>query len=206
MEKPRFITLEGIEGVGKSTHVEFLSACLLDKGFDVCVTREPGGTKLGEAVREILLHGDNLEISSDAELLLMFAARSQHISNVILPSLNKGEIVICDRFTDASYAYQGGGRGIDTDKIEIIEKWVHKDLTPDLTLLFDASVETGFNRLLKRGKKDRFEEEDRDFFEKIRKVYLQRANDYPDRIKVIDAEKTIPEVQNQISILMESIF
>ena len=179
MEKPRFITLEGIEGVGKSTHVEFLSACLLDKGFDVCVTREPGGTKLGEAVREILLHGDNLEISSDAELLLMFAARSQHISNVILPSLNKGEIVICDRFTDASYAYQGGGRGIDTDKIEIIEKWVHKDLTPDLTLLFDASVETGFNRLLKRGKKDRFEEEDRDFFEKIRKVYLQRANDYP---------------------------
>jgi len=206
MEKPRFITLEGIEGVGKSTHVEFLSACLRDKGFNVCVTREPGGTKLGEAVREILLHGDNLEISSEVELLLMFAARSQHISNVILPSLNKGEIVICDRFTDASYAYQGGGRGIDTDKIEIIEKWVQKDLTPDLTLLFDASVETGFNRLLKRGKKDRFEEEDRDFFEKIRKVYLQRAKAYPDRIKVIDAEKTIPEVQYQISMHMESIF
>jgi dTMP kinase len=206
MEKPRFITLEGIEGVGKSTHVEFLSACLVDKGFDVCVTREPGGTKLGEAVREILLHGDNLEINSEVELLLMFAARSQHISNVILPSLNKGEIVICDRFTDASYAYQGGGRGIDTDKIEIIEKWVQKDFAPDLTLLFDASVETGFSRLLKRGKKDRFEEEDRDFFEKIRKVYLQRAKAYPDRIKVIDAEKTIPEVQHQISILMESIF
>lgn len=206
MEKPRFITLEGIEGVGKSTHVEFLSACLVDKGFDVCVTREPGGTKLGEAVREILLHGDNLEINSEVELLLMFAARSQHISNVILPSLNKGEIVICDRFTDASYAYQGGGRGIDADKIEIIEKWVQKDFAPDLTLLFDASVETGFSRLLKRGKKDRFEEEDRDFFEKIRKVYLQRAKAYPDRIKVIDAEKTIPEVQHQISILMESIF
>ena len=206
MEKPRFITLEGIEGVGKSTHVEFLSALLVDRGLDVCVTREPGGTKLGEVVREILLHGNDLEFSAEVELLLMFAARSQHIDEVILPSLKNGEIVICDRFTDASYAYQGGGRGIDTDKIEIIEKWVQKNLSPDLTLLFDASVETGFNRLLKRGKKDRFEEEDRSFFEKIRKVYLQRAKADPDRIKVIDAEKTIPEVQQQIHMIMESIF
>jgi dTMP kinase len=201
-----FITLEGIEGVGKSTHLEFISTFVQGRDHKVCVTREPGGTRLGESIREILLHGTDLNISADVELLLMFAARSQHIHEVIRPALEGGQVVICDRFTDASYAYQGAGRGIDVDEIRKLETWVQKGLKPDLTLLFDASVDTGFKRITRRGDKDRFEAEDKAFFEAIRGAYLERANAEPDRVKVIDAEKSIPEVQEQIKEVLETIF
>jgi len=205
-DKSGFITLEGIEGVGKSTHVEFIANFFQDKGFEVCVTREPGGTRLGEAVREILLHGNDLNITAPTELLLMFSARYQHIQEVILPALDSGEIVICDRFTDASYAYQGGGRGIAPSEIETMEAWVQKGLKPDLTLLFDAAVATGFERLAARGKKDRFEQEDREFFETIRQTYLDRAKNEPNRIRIVDAEQTIVDVQGQIINILESVY
>ncbi|NNE38251.1 MAG: dTMP kinase, partial [Gammaproteobacteria bacterium] len=145
-------------------------------------------------------------ITPRVELLLMFAARCQHIQDVIRPALDKGEIVICDRFTDASYAYQGAGRGIASADIKTLETWVQQEIKPDLTLLFDAAVETGFARLSARGNKDRFEKEDRDFFETIRQAYLDRANDEPERIRIIDAEQTIPGVQSQINSILESVY
>ncbi len=205
-DKPGFITLEGSEGVGKSTHITSIATYLEEKGYTVCVTREPGGTRLGEAVREILLHGNDLNIAAKTELLLMFAARYQHIEEVIQPALNRGEIVICDRFTDASYAYQGGGRGIASSEIETLETWVQNGLQPDLTLLFDAAVETGFERIANRGGKDRIEQEDRVFFETIRHAYLNRAKEHSHRIKVIDAEQTIPDVQAQLIKVLESVY
>jgi dTMP kinase len=200
-----FITLEGIEGVGKSTQMQFISSEIEDKGFRTLLTREPGGTKLGEAVRNILLNSADLSILPETELLLMFAARSQHIEEVIKPALKLGTIVICDRFTDASYAYQGGGRGISQDSIKILEKWVQKELTPDVTFLFDADVKTGLTRVASRGDSDRFESEDVSFFNRVRQSYLDRAKADPDRIKLINAEQDITGVQNKILTILNKI-
>ena len=167
MKEGLFITLEGVEGAGKTTLVDFIENLLVKTGHDVVKTREPGGTKIGEQIREILLKNENNELSDDTELLLIFAARAQHIKEVIIPSLSSGKTVLCDRFTDASYAYQGGGRGIDESRINLLEKWVQSDLRPDLTILFDLDVTLGLERTKKRSKSDRFEEEKIVFFEKI---------------------------------------
>ena len=159
MKEGLFITLEGVEGAGKTTLVDFIENLLVKAGHNVVKTREPGGTKIGEQIREILLKNENNELTDDTELLLIFAARAQHIKEVILPSLSSGKIVLCDRFTDASYAYQGGGRGIDESRINLLEKWVQSNLRPDLTILFDLDVTLGLERTKKRSKSDRFEEE-----------------------------------------------
>jgi dTMP kinase len=197
-----FITFEGIEGAGKSTLIEFIEKFLLEKGCRVIKTREPGGTKIGEQIREILLNNKNY-IEDDAELLLMFAARAQHIKEVIFPALESKHIVLCDRFTDASYAYQGGGRGIEASRINLLEKWVQGDLTPDLTILLDLDVNVGMKRTVNRGKTDRFESEDSVFFEKIRECYLEIAEDNPQRFRIINAEKPIESVKEQAIIILK---
>ena len=204
MNRGRFITLEGIEGVGKSTHLDFIAARLEASGHKVLVTREPGGTRLGEAIREILLHGGDLGIEPLTELLLMFSARCQHIEEVIRPALKAGVTVVCDRFTDASYAYQGGGRGIAGERIGTLEKLVQGDLVPDLTLLLDASVETGRRRAASRGRADRFESEAAAFFDRVRRVYIERAMREPGRVRLVDAEQGIEAVQAQIAALLET--
>ena len=197
-----FITFEGIEGAGKSTLIEFIEKFLLEKGCRVIKTREPGGTKIGEQIREILLNNKNY-IEDDAELLLMFAARAQHIKEVIFPALESKHIVLCDRFTDASYAYQGGGRGIEASRINLLEKWVQGDLTPDLTMLLDLDVNVGMKRTVNRGKTDRFESEDSVFFEKIRECYLEIAEDNPQRFRIINAEKPIESVKEQAIVILK---
>ena len=184
MAKGIFITLEGIEGVGKTTQVDYLGEALRQRGHTVTITREPGGTSVGESIRNILLNSLDLDISDETELLLIFAARAQHIARVIEPALARGEVVICDRFTDASFAYQGGGRGIADEKIQLLKDWVQKSLSPDLTLLLDAPVEIGMERADKRGELDRFESEDLRFFESIREKYLELAREQTDRIVV----------------------
>ena len=196
-----FITFEGIEGAGKSTLIEFIEKFLLEKGYRVIKTREPGGTKIGEQIREILLNNKNY-IEDDAELLLMFAARAQHIKEVIFPALESKHIVLCDRFTDASYAYQGGGRGIEVTKIKLLEE-LTGDLTPDLTMLLDLDVNVGMKRTVNRGKTDRFESEDSVFFEKIRECYLEIAEDNPQRFRIINAEKPIESVKEQAIIILK---
>lgn len=202
MKKSLFITMEGIEGAGKSTQIEFIADSLERQGYPCIITREPGGTRLGEAVRDILLHGQDLSILAGTELLLMFSARYQHINEVILPAIADGKSVICDRFTDASYAYQGGGRGIPVADIAVLEQWVQQGLMPDLTLLFDASVETGLQRAHKRSEADRFESEETVFFERVRQAYLDRATKDGKRYRVIDAEQDISGVQRQLSAIL----
>ncbi|MCH9698744.1 MAG: dTMP kinase [Gammaproteobacteria bacterium] len=190
----RLITLEGGEGAGKSTQLSFMSDYLQQHKIPVVTTREPGGTLIGEKIREILLSNSN-KIVDDAELLLMFAARSQHVQEVIQPALELGNWVICDRFTDASYAYQSGGRGVSSLRIQQLEQWVLQGLKPDLTVLLDISVDVGHQRIADRSK-DRFEQESHEFFEAVRRVYLDRANREPERIKVIDAGQS-PDVVNK---------
>lgn len=198
MKHGRFITLEGCEGVGKSTNLQFIKGLLLERQIDVIVTREPGGTELAEQIRHLLLAKHHENITPEAELLLMFAARSQHIHHVILPALRQGQWVLCDRFTDATFAYQGGGREMDNNTIAWLEQTVQGDLRPDLTLLLDASVETGMQRAQNRGLLDRFESERLEFFQRVRQAYLQRAKQNPDRYTIIDASLPLPEVQAQI--------
>jgi len=193
-----FITIEGIEGVGKTTNIEFIEKILRQAGKDIVLTREPGGTSLGEDVRELLLGHKHDGMSRDAELLLMFAARAEHLDKVVKPALSESKWVLCDRFTDATYAYQGGGRGFDTTPIETLENLVQGELRPDLTLLLDVSVDIGLERAGKRSEPDRFEKEKHDFFERVRQTYLQRANAEPKRITVIDASKPLENVQDQI--------
>lgn len=193
-----FITIEGIEGVGKTTNIEFIEKILRKAGKDIVLTREPGGTALGEDVRELLLGHKHDGMSRDAELLLMFAARAEHLDKVVTPALSENKWVLCDRFTDATYAYQGGGRGFDTAPIETLENLVQGELRPDLTLLLDVSVDIGLERAGKRSEPDRFEKEKHDFFERVRQTYLQRANAEPTRITVIDASKSLENVQDQI--------
>lgn len=199
----KFITLEGIEGAGKSTMLNFISEQLQQAGNEVVVTREPGGTHVGEKLREILLDNNNDQLSDDTELLIIFAARAQHLQQVIRPALDAGHYVVCDRFTDASYAYQGGGRGMSTERIKQLEHWVQQGLKPDLTILFDLDVATGLRRAGKRGEADRFEQEHVDFFERIRQCYLDRASVEPDRYRVIDAASSVDNVKQQIQSVLK---
>ncbi len=187
----RFITFEGIDGAGKSTQIDALVAALRERGIDVEQTREPGGTALGERLRELLLHEP---MHLETEALLMFAARREHLAGRILPALEAGRWVVSDRFTDATYAYQVGGRGLDTAKFDALEAWVHPRFQPDLTLVFDVAPEVAAARLVRSGgSPDRFEREQRDFFERVRAAYLERARRAPERIRVIAADRE-PEI------------
>jgi len=201
--KGLFITLEGVEGAGKSTLMEFIADLFSKTGQEVIQTREPGGTKTGEQIRNILLDSNNIGLTNDTELLLMFAAREQHLQEVIKPALSSGKVVICDRFTDASYAYQGGGRGIEQSRIQILETWVQQGLKPDLTLLFDVDVEIGLRRAGKRSEADRFEKEETAFFERIRSCYLARAKNEPERFRIIDSAQSYDNVKQQIHDILQ---
>jgi dTMP kinase len=193
----RFITLEGIDGAGKSTHLAAIADHLRQRGAMMCVTREPGGTALGERLRSLLLD-PGLEVSTDTEAMLMFAARNEHLDSVIRPALQRGEWVVCDRFTDATFAYQGAGRGVDLQRLEILERWVHGDLQPDLTLYFDVPTDVARERLDAARSADRFEREQRAFFERVREAYLDRARRFPARIRVIDAAAPLADVQRAV--------
>lgn len=200
--KGRFITIEGIEGVGKTTNLQFIQSWLEKKGIEFITTREPGGTPLGEQLRELLLHGG--DVSSEAELLMMFASRSQHLEMLIKPAMADGKWVICDRFTDSTYAYQGGGRQMNVESIGHLESLVHKDLQPDLTILLDAPVEVGRARAAKRSAADRIEAEDLAFFNRVRDMFLQRANQY-ERFNVVDATESLDQVQLNIEKSLEQL-
>ncbi|MET0052557.1 MAG: dTMP kinase [Candidatus Thiodiazotropha sp.] len=195
----RFITVEGGEGAGKSSNLSYIRDFLEKAGKSVVFTREPGGTELGESIRELLLGHQHTGMSSDCELLLMFAARAEHLQAKILPALNQGQWVLCDRFTDASYAYQGAGRGLPEERIAALETFVQGALRPDLTLLLDLPVEVGLERAGKRSAPDRFESEAKSFFEKVRQGYLEIAHRDPERVRIIDASVPLVEVQHQIS-------
>ncbi len=205
MKQGRFITLEGGEGVGKSTNLQFIKQFLAEKQIALTVTREPGGTLLAERIRNILLEPHAEAVHEHTELLLVFAARAQHIRQLILPTLQQGHWVLCDRFTDATYAYQGGGRNMDMQIIAWLENTVQGSLRPDLTLLLDAPVEVGLSRAQHRGKLDRFEVEEQSFFERVRSVYLQRAGQDEQRYKIIDACQSLPLVQKQIAQALEAL-
>jgi dTMP kinase len=200
-----FITLEGPEGAGKSTNREYLAARLREQGVDVVMTREPGGTPLAERIRELLLAPSDELMAADTELLLMFAARAQHLAEVIRPALARGAVVLCDRFTDATYAYQGGGRGLSVERIAILESFVQGELRPDLTLVFDLPVEVGLARAAARGRLDRFEQEGQAFFEAVRQAYLQRAARQPQRYSLLDAAQPLAAVQLAIDALVPGI-
>ena len=194
----RFITLEGGEGVGKSTNLHFIKQLLEERQIPFILTREPGGTGIAEKIRGILLERQDENLSEQAELLLVFAARAQHIQQVILPALQQGRWVICDRFTDATYAYQGGGRNMNLQTIAWLENAVQGELRPDLTLVFDAPIEIGMQRAKHRGELDRFETEQLAFFERVRQAYLQRAATDLNRYKIIDASLPLSDVQQQL--------
>lgn len=200
-----FITLEGPEGAGKSTNREYLAELLMQAGIEVVLTREPGGTPLAERIRELLLAPDSEVMAVDTELLLMFAARAQHLAGVIRPALARGAVVLCDRFTDATYAYQGGGRGLAYERIAILEQFVQGDLRPDLTLVFDLPVEVGLARAAARGKLDRFEQEQQSFFEAVRQTYLARAAQAPERYLVLDAAQPLSQVQADLAALCPAL-
>lgn len=193
-----FLTLEGIEGVGKTSNLHFIQGLLEEAGHQCVITREPGGTQLGEALRELLLSHSDDNMSPDAELLMMFAARAEHLNKVIRPALAEGKTVICDRFTEATYAYQGGGRQLDMDKISELERWVQGQLRPDLTVILDAPVEIGRSRAGRRSEPDRIEKEHNDFFQRVRDAYIDLSRRYPQRICLIDASVQLSAVQQQI--------
>lgn len=192
----KFITFEGIDGAGKSSHVEWLAERLRANGKTVRVTREPGGTVLGERLRELLL---NTPMHLETETLLMFAARREHLAQLIEPALERGEWVVCDRFTDATFAYQGGGRGLDRGKLLALEHWVHGERQPDLTLLFDLPLEVARQRIALASRElDRFEQERADFHERVRRVYLDRAQTHPERFRVIDADQSLENIRKSL--------
>jgi dTMP kinase len=195
----RFITLEGSEGSGKSTNLAYIHRQLRQSGIDVVLTREPGGTPLAERIRELLLDHKQAAMCSDTELLLMFAARAQHLHELILPSLDAGKWVLCDRFTDATYAYQGAGRGISEERIGVLEQWVQGELRPDLTFFLDLPVAQGLARAGERSAPDRFEREQIDFFERVRQGYLDQAEREPERYQVVDASVPLEQVQAQLA-------
>lgn len=203
MSRGKFITIDGLEGAGKSTQIDFIKKYLSARNRDVFLTREPGGTDLGERLRVLLLDKKIDAMNPDTELLLMFAARNEHVKKVIVPKLEQGVWVISDRFTDASYAYQGGGRGIPLERIGELEQWTLQDFVPDMTFLLDLDVELGLSRVEQRGEKDRFEEEHKDFFNKVREIFSNRASKYPERIKLIDASKNIDETSSQIKKILD---
>ena len=200
----KFITLEGIDGAGKSTHLRGLEKILGEKGKTVIVTREPGGTSVGEALRELLLDS-NRAMHAETEALLMFAARREHLDKIILPALARGDWVISDRFTDASFAYQGGGRGLATQKLDKLEQWVQGEFQPDLTLYFDVAVEVGRQRISAIKSADRFEKEQDEFFRRVREAYLERAHKFPHRIKVIDSNQPLDIVKNSLDEIISSV-
>ena len=198
----KFITLEGIDGAGKSTHLDWLRETLAQRGHEVVVTREPGGTPLGETLRGLLL---NHHMHLETEALLMFASRREHLAEVIVPALQQGKWVISDRFTDASFAYQGGGRGIDEARLGILEDWVQQGLQPDLTLLFDVPLEVARQRLSANASLDRFEQEQQDFFQRVRAAYLRRAAQFPARIRVIDSARSLPVIRAELETLVAGL-
>ncbi|MBI5430801.1 MAG: dTMP kinase [Nitrosomonadales bacterium] len=198
----KFITFEGVDGAGKSTHLAWFADTLRQRGVDVVVTREPGGTPLGEQLREMLL---NQAMSIGTEAMLMFAARMEHIEQVIKPALRSGKWVISDRFSDASFAYQGGGRNMDWNRLKQLELWVHPDLQPDLTLFFDVPVEVARQRLANNVSLDRFEQEQSDFFERVRAGYHRRVQENPQRYAVIDAARTLEQVKQQLEKIIVSL-
>jgi len=203
MKRGKFITLEGGEGVGKTTNLTFIKDYLQQHAIAVTVTREPGGTALAEKIRQLVLDTDSESIAETTELLLMFAARAQHIQHVIEPALAQGNWVLCDRFTDATYAYQGGGRKLSIATIALLEQLVQGNLRPDLTLLLDAPIDIGMERAQKRGAFDRFEAEKISFFTRVRDMYLTRAAEQPARIKVIQANQPLVDVQKDIMAVMQ---
>lgn len=198
----KFITLEGMDGAGKSTHIPHILNHFRARGLEVVSTREPGGTSLGERLREILLHE---AMHPETEALLMFAARREHISQVIEPALARGAYVISDRFADASYAYQCGGRGVDFEKMNLLEQWALGELQPDITLLFDVPVDVSLQRLSKARAPDKFEQEGADFFTRIRDAYLRRAQQYPHRFRVIDSHQPLEDVVKSLDNIISSI-
>ncbi|MCH2157408.1 MAG: dTMP kinase [Oleiphilaceae bacterium] len=201
----KFITVEGGEGVGKSSNIEFIANTLREKGIDCIVTREPGGTPLAEEIREVLIARRDEKVCPDTELLLMFAARAQHLNEKILPALDTGTWVVCDRFTDATYAYQSGGRELPSEKVANLENFVQGDLRPDVTLLLDAPIEVGMARASKRAALDRFEEEEIDFFNRVRNNYLERASEDPERFVILDASQTLEEVQSDLALKLSEL-
>ncbi|WGL17020.1 dTMP kinase [Microbulbifer bruguierae] len=205
LSRGKFITLEGGEGVGKSTNLRFVTQWLENRGIEFIQTREPGGTPLAEQLRTLLLQKRDERVDPTAELLMVFAARAQHLSQQILPALAAGKWVVCDRFTDATYAYQGGGRGLDRTLIAQLENIVQKDLRPDRVLLLDLDPVIGLERAAATGEADRFESEQLDFFRKVRRAYRARAESDPDRYAVIDASVALPEVQQQLAHVLEII-
>jgi len=198
----KFITLEGMDGAGKSTHIPRIIEMLEARGREVVSTREPGGTPLGERLRELLLHE---AMNAETETLLMFAARREHIAHVIAPALERGAYVLSDRFTDATFAYQSGAKGVPADKVEVLEQWVQGDLQPDITLLFDVPVEISIARLAGARSPDKFERESADFFTKIRNAYLERARQNPQRFRIIDASKSLEEVAKTVEDIVATI-
>ncbi len=203
--KGLFVTLEGPEGAGKSTNREYLAERLRACGVDVVLTREPGGTPLAERIRELLLTPADEPMAVDTELLLVFAARAQHLAQVVRPALERGAVVLCDRFTDATYAYQGGGRGLSIERIAQLEAFVQGELRPDLTLIFDLPVEVGLARAAARGRLDRFEQEGLRFFESVRRAYLDRAKAAPSRYRIIDAGQPLNVVQQDVQALIPDL-
>ncbi|AZC23562.1 dTMP kinase [Pseudomonas sessilinigenes] len=197
-----FITLEGPEGAGKSTNREYLAERLRAAGIEVVLTREPGGTPLAERIRDVLLTPADEVMNSDTELLLVFAARAQHLATVIRPALARGAVVLCDRFTDSTYAYQGAGRGLSLERIEALEDFVQGELRPDLTLVFDLPVEVGLARASARGRLDRFELEGQAFFQKVREAFLKRAAGAPQRYFLVDAAQPLAQVQQSLDALL----
>ncbi len=200
-----FVTLEGPEGAGKSTNLAYIADALRAAGCEPLVTREPGGTPIAEQVRGVLLAHHEEPMADDAELLLVFAARAQHLERVIRPALAAGRVVISDRFTDATYAYQGGGRGIDQTRIAELEQWTQGDLRPDLTLILDVPVEVGMQRARARSALDRFESEQRAFFEAVRSTYLTRAAMAPERYVVVDASTELAQVQRSLQPFIDQL-
>jgi len=200
-----FVTLEGPEGAGKSTNRDWLANRLTQMGVPVVLTREPGGTQLGERIRALLLEPSEQPLTAEAELLLIFAARAQHLAEVIRPALTRGALVLCDRFTDATYAYQGGGRGLPPQSIATLEQQVQGDLRPDWCLIFDLPVEVGLARAAQRGQADRFEQEGAAFFEAVRQSYLERARAYPASYRIINAAQPLDKVQQQLQALLPNL-
>jgi dTMP kinase len=198
----KFITLEGVDGAGKSTHIPTIANLLRAKGNEVLVTREPGGTPLGERLRELLLHES---MHPETETMLMFAARREHLEQVIKPALVRGVYVLSDRFTDATFAYQCGGRGVSADKVRQLEAWVQGEFQPDLTLLFDVPVSVSTQRLAGARDPDRFERENGDFFERIRQAYLARASEFSQRFRIVDSGKTLDEISKELEEILASI-
>lgn len=201
----RFITVEGVEGAGKSSNLAFIQAFLEAAGKTVVHTREPGGTRLGEEIRGLLLGHRDDGMAGDTELLLVFAARAEHIHRKIAPALTRGDWVLCDRFTDATYAYQGGGRGVPRDRVAAMESWVQGDLRPDLTVLLDVPIEVGLGRAGRRAALDRFEQESGAFHERVRAAYLDIARREPQRVRVVDAARSLTQVQQDLAVILEDL-